>query len=380
MELLHNARARARLDESPGRDPLAFHRKLPGYAPTPLLDVPELARALGVGAVLVKDESRRLGLPAFKIAGASWAAYVALEAHRGRAFAPWERLEALADQLAGTELVLVAATDGNHGRAVARMARLLGLGARIFVPDDMVPARRAAIAGEGAEVVVVAGTYDDAVRRSAQEADARHVVVSDTSWPGYEAIPRAVVDGYSTLLWEIDDALAERGEPGPDVVLVQVGVGAFAAAVTRHYRRPGQARAPRIVSVEPTGAACVLASMRAGAIVELAEPPSSIMSGLNCGTPSLVAWPVLRDGVDLFCAVQDEVAREGMRVLAEVGIEVGECSGGGVGAALRLLGPDADPALRERLGVTPDARVLLFFTEGVTDPDAYDAILAGTAA
>jgi len=378
-DVLVNSRARPHLDGAPTRAALAFHRRLPGYAPTPLLDVPELADALGVGAVLVKDESSRLGLPAFKIAGASWAVYRALEAHRG-AFAPWTRMEELAAQLAGSELVLVAATDGNHGRAVARMAKLLGLAARIFVPDDMVRARREAIAGEGAEVVVVEGSYDDAVRRSAREADRRHVVVSDTSWPGYEAIPAAVVDGYSTLLWEIDDALAARGEPGLDIVLVQVGVGAFAAAVTRHYRRPRLAAPPRIVAVEPTGAACLLASMRAGRLVTLPHPPHSIMSGLNCGTPSMIAWPVLRSGVDVFCAIDDEAAREGMRALARVGIEAGECSGADVGAALELLGPGADPALRERLGAGPDARVLLFLTEGVTDPDAYGAIVAGAAA
>lgn len=166
-----------------------------------------------------------------------------------------------------------------------------------------------------------------------------------------------MVDGYSTLLWEVDDALAGRG---PDIVLVQVGVGAFAAAVTRHYRRPGLASPPTLVAVEPTGAACVLASMRAGEFVTLPEEPRSIMSGLNCGTPSLLAWPVLRNGVDVFCAVDDDVARNGMRALARVGIAAGECSGGGVGAALEVLG---DPALRECLGAGPDALVLLFLTE-----------------
>jgi diaminopropionate ammonia-lyase len=138
----------------------------------------------------------------------------------------------------------VAATDGNHGRALARVARLFGLGARIFVPENMVAARREAIAGEGAEVVVVRGTYDDAVERSAEEAGERGLVVSDMSWPGYERIPSRVIEGYSTMLWEIDDELERRGEAGPDLVAVQVGVGAFAAAVTRHFRRPGTVAAP----------------------------------------------------------------------------------------------------------------------------------------
>ncbi len=197
--------------------------------------------------------------------------------------------------------------------------------------------------------------------------DGGHVLVSDTSWPGYEAIPAAVVEGYASILWEIEDALAAAEAPGPDTVLVQVGVGAFAAAVTRHYRRPGLARPPRLVSVEPTGAACALASLAAGEIVTLAEPPHSIMAGLNCGTPSLVAWPVLAAGVDLFCAVEDEAAREGMRALARAGIRAGECSGGAVGAAL---------ALREAGELGARSRVLLFLTEGVTDPGAYDAIVS----
>jgi diaminopropionate ammonia-lyase len=376
IDVLDNPGAVDAAGDPPTRDPLAFHRRLPGYAPTPLVDVPALAEAMGVGAVLVKDESSRLGLPAFKIAGASWAVQRALEDHRGP-FEAWDSLEDLAGQLAGSGLVLVAATDGNHGRAVARMARHLGLGALIFVPSDMVPARQSAIVGEGATVVVVDGTYDEAVAASARTADPRHVVVSDTSWPGYEAVPRAVIDGYSSILWEIDDALAERGEPGPDLVLMQVGVGAFAAAVTRHFRRPGLERPPRLVSVEPSRAACVQASIRAGGLVTLDREPDSIMSGLNCGTPSLIAFGLLQEAVDAFVAIDDEVAREGMRALRDVGIAAGECSGGGVGAALRLLGPGADPAWRERLRAGPDARVLLFLTEGVTDPDAYDAIVGG---
>jgi diaminopropionate ammonia-lyase len=156
-------------------------------------------------------------------------------------------------------------------------------------------------------------------------------------------VPRAVLEGYSTILWEIDDALAERGEPGPDLVLMQVGVGAFAAAVTRHFRRPGLTEPPRLVSVEPSRAACVLESIRAGELITLPGEPDSIMSGLNCGTPSLIAFGLLQEAVDAFVAIDDEVAREGMRALRDVGIAAGECSGGGVGAALRLLGPGADP-------------------------------------
>jgi diaminopropionate ammonia-lyase len=350
----------------PPREPLAFHRALPGYAPTPLVDARALAGELGLGALWLKDESWRLGLPAFKVVGASWAVAFALREHLGLPAEAATTLDALRAALGGHALTLVAATDGNHGRAVARMGRLLGLGACIYVPADMVQARRAAIGSEGAEVVVVDGSYDDAVARSAQDADAEHVVVSDTSWPGYETIPAAVIDGYSTVLWEIDDALRERGEADPDVVLVQVGVGAFAAAVARHFRRPGLEAPPLLVGMEPERAACALASIRAGGPVTIPGVQDSIMSGLNCATPSPVAWPSVSGGIDLFCAIADDDARTGMRDLAGIGVVGGECAGGGVGAVRRL---------REAGHIEAGARVLTFLTEGATDPAGYEAVV-----
>ena len=363
-ELLANPAARRALDAEPSRAPLAFHRALPGYAPTPLVDAPALAAELGLGRMWLKDESSRLGLPAFKIVGASWAVAFALAEWAGERPPPEEGLEGLRRLLRGRPApTLVAATDGNHGRAVARMARLLDLPARIFVPDDMVAARREGIASEGAEIVEVAGGYDAAVARSAQEADARHVVVSDTSWPGYERVPAAVAEGYATILWEVEEELARRGERVPDVVVAQVGVGAFAVAVARHFRRPGLAAPPALVSLEPVGAQCVLASVRAGCLVSL-PPARSIMAGLNCGTPSRVALPVLTEAFDLFVAIDDELARGGMRALARAGVVGGECSGGGVGALLA-------PGVQEALGLGPGASALVFLTEGATDPEGY---------
>ena len=280
---LANPRAVATLPgPAPDRAPLAFHRQLPGYAPTPLLDAPDLARALGVAQVWVKDESSRLGLPAFKILGASWAAYRALQARLGGPFDPALTLDGLRARLAPLRpLTLAAATDGNHGRAVARVARRLGLGARVFVPADMAEARRAAIRDEGAEVVAVDGTYDEAVARAAGAGDAHCLVIADTAWPGYEDVPRWVIDGYSTILWEVDDELARRGAVGPELVAVQIGVGALAAAVARHYRRPGLAPRQRIVGVEPADAACLLASVEAGMPTAVPGPHRSIMAGLT---------------------------------------------------------------------------------------------------
>jgi diaminopropionate ammonia-lyase len=372
---------------APDRAPLAFHRRLPGYVETPLVDAPGIAEALGVGKVWVKDESARLGLPAFKVLGASWAVYKALEERLpGGAFGDWETVEELKEKLEPLRpLDLVAATDGNHGRALARVAWLLELGARIFVPEDMAATRREAIAGEGAKVVVVEGTYDEAVERSYEEAGDRSLVISDMSWPGYERIPSWVIEGYSTMLWEIDDELERRGEAGPDLVVVQVGVGAFAAAVTRHFRGPQRSRHPKLLGVEPAGAACLLGSVAAGRIVSVPGPHDSIMAGLNCGRPSLVAWPTVSRGIDVLVAVDDEPAREAMRLTAASGIVSGETGAAGLGGLLELLrsggeSPSQEEKARRALGVGGESRVLLFNCEGATDPDRYRELVGGARA
>jgi diaminopropionate ammonia-lyase len=357
----------------PTQDPRAFHRRLPGYAASRLTPAPDLARRLGVATVLVKDESWRLGLSSYKILGASWAVYREVLDVFGIEPGPWRDVGELAAALrpAG-RLTLVAATDGNHGRAVARVAALLGWGARIYVPAGTSAARIEAITGEGARVTVVDGSYDDAVARSAQDADARTLVISDTAWPGYERVPRRVVEGYSTIFWEVEEQLG--GDPQPTVVAVQMGVGSLAAAAVLHYRTGGRAR-PRLVGVEPASAACVLASARAGAVTEVPGPHRSIMAGLNCGLPSPLALPLITAGMDEFVAVADDDARVAMRDLAAAGIEAGES--GAAGLAGLLVG--VDRGLGPELGLTPDATVLLLSTEGATDPAAYRQIV-GTAA
>jgi diaminopropionate ammonia-lyase len=361
------------IGDGPSHAPLSFHATLDGYAPTPLLDQRGLAAHLGLRRLWCKDESSRLGLPSFKILGASWAVRVALAE---RLHLDPAQIRSLADLRAGLQraresFALATATDGNHGRAVANVARQLGLAARIFVPSDMVAARRQAIADEGAEVIVVDGGYDEAVRLSAEDEERGNVVVSDTSWPGYETIPRAVIDGYSTIFWEVDEALRRDEAPDPDVVFIPVGVGALAAAAVRHYRRPGLARPPVLIALEPRNASCLLASVRAGTVVTLSTRQNSIMSGLNCGTPSVVAWPETSTGFDLYVEIDDDSARDGMRLLAGVGIEAGECAGGTVGAARDVLAS----SWRERLGLPEDATGLVVLTEGVTDPAAYAQIV-----
>ena len=342
IDLISNPLREPAAPAAGGDAAVQVHRSLPGYAPTPLIDAPELAEEWGVGRVWMKFERERFGLPAFKFLGVSWAA---------------QRL--LGDPPHDARLELVAATDGNHGRAVARVARTRGLGATILVPAGTARARIDAIESEGATVRVVDGSYDDAVRLGAELADERRLVLSDTSWPGYEEVPGWVIEGYSTIFHEVD---AQAGGP-VDAAFVPIGVGALAAAAARHLA--GRAH---LAGIEPDTAACMLESARAGEITEVPGPHPSIMAGLNAGLPSLVAWPLVSGGFDLFCAAADDVAVEGTRRLATLGLEVGECSGGTAGAAGRLL---ADDRAREALGVGPESSVLVILTEGVTDPEAY---------
>ncbi len=377
-------------DARPGPRVQAFHQRLPGYAPTPLRDAPELAARCGVGRVLVKDESHRMGLPAFKILGASWATYRALCDRLGGEpewTTPDDLATVVADRLG--PLRLVAATDGNHGRAVARMAKMLRLSATILVPDGTAEARIDGIASEGAEVVVAPGTYDDAITLSAGMAGDDDLVISDTSWPGYEDVPRWVIEGYSTIFAEIDAALASAGgDDGVgvevsdegidvpnatlvDVAVVPLGVGALGAsagACLRAGREPDDG--PLLIGVEPQTAACVAAAVEAGHLVEVPGPHRSIMAGLNCGLASMLALPTVAASFEAFVAVDDDRCREAVRAHADAGMDVGETGAAALAGLMAVVGEH-----RDALPIPSEATVLLLATEGVTDPANFETIV-----
>jgi diaminopropionate ammonia-lyase len=309
-----------RAHESPARGAYDWHRTRPGYVRTPLVALPELAAGLGFATVRAKDESSVLGLNSFKALGASWAVEQILA--RGG-----ERVE-----------TLVAATDGNHGRAVASVARARGLRAEIFVPRDTPSAKLEGIRAHGGMIEVVPGGYDVAVAAAAARASAggeRVLLVSDTAVDDADPVPRLVIDGYSTLFLEIDDALREAGEPYPDLVLLPIGVGGLAAAGVR-WARSGPAADARIVGVEPATAACVFASIEAGRPTTIADAFDSEMVGLNAGTPSLAAWDHVRDGIDGFLTITDEWAPEARRHLTAVGIDAGPTGLAGLSGLLAL--------------------------------------------
>jgi diaminopropionate ammonia-lyase len=320
---------------------------LPGYAPTPLTEVPAVAAELGVGRVFVKDESARMGLAAFKVLGASWAVH-----------------QVLSRRDAAGPVTLMAATDGNHGRALAWMARRLGQRAHVFVPSGVHPMAVAAIAAEGAQVTEITGTYDDAVRiaaKAAREPDAE--LVQDAGWPGYEEVPGWIVDGYSTLFAEVDEQLAAAGPAGPDLVAIPAGVGSLAQAAVIHYRsRPGSG-APSLLTVEPGSAAGVLASLVRDELGTVATG-ETIMSGLNCGTPSRLAWPYLRDGLDAAVAVANSEAAVAARDLAGYGIAAGPCGGAALAGVRAALTGEGAQERRAALALDSGGTVVLLSTEG----------------
>ena len=347
--------------EPPDGDAAAFHRRLPGYAATPLAEAPELAAELGVGRLFVKDESARFDLGAFKFLGASWAGFRAVAARTG--YAGPTALDALQAHLRGREtarrsdLALVTATDGNHGRAVARTARLLGLPARVYLPKVVPDVVIDRISAEGARITVVDADYDGAVLAAQSDADgaADGLLIQDTAWAGYEEVPAWIVDGYETLFAEIDAQLSAAGVSALDLVSVQVGVGSLAQAAVAHCRGPAlpAAARPRLLSVEPDTAACVLRSLAGGALVSV-PTDATVMNGLNCGTPSSLAWPYLRSGLDAAIAVTDDEARGAIADLTAAGISAGPSGAAGLaGLRAALTGPDAATRRRD-LGIGLD--------------------------
>jgi len=345
----------------------AFHRKLPGYRRTPVVPLPELARRLGVGELAAKDESNRLGLPAFKVLGASWATYRALVERTGDALDGWSRFSELRERLAVLPpLTLVAATAGNHGRAVAWIARQLGLAARITVPAGTAQARIAALEAEGAEVRVHPDGYDAAVAELEGSSSADELLVQDNALDSESPMVGWILEGYGSLVTE----LGETGER-PDVVVLPIGAGALAAGVIEGFRRHYPASQPRFLGVEPVRAACALASLRAGEVVTIPGPHDSIMTGLNCGRLAAPAWPVLRDGLDALVTIDDAACERELETLADVaGLRVGECSAAGLAALSAVVREPRGAQVREVLGLGAESRALFLVTEGVTGTES----------
>ncbi|MCC7178877.1 MAG: diaminopropionate ammonia-lyase [Acidobacteria bacterium] len=342
-----------------------FFERHPELAPTPLAPLPGLARRLGLGTLLAKDETHRFGLNAFKLLGARFAV---------------EQL--LAEGAIRPGDTLVCASEGNHGRAVAHTARALGCSARVYLSESVAAPRADAIAGEGATVVRVAGTYDDAVRQAAADAEAQQwTVVSDTSWPGYERIPRLIMLGYTRMMDEMIQGMPDDWRP--DAIFVPGGVGGLLAAVASwsafHFPRP-----PHIVAVEPSSCACLQVSARAGTPTTVPGPFTTMMGGLRCGEVSPLAFDGVLPIVDGYIAVDDAWAERAMRLLGrpadlDPAIEAGPS---GAAALAGLLATREDPAARELalyLDLGSWSTVVVIVSEGMTDPPLWQRVMAETA-
>lgn len=363
---------------------LEFHSGIAGYAQTPLVSLPNLAKQLGVGQIFVKDESARFGLNAFKALGGSYAIAKYL---CGKLNIPVDRnsFNVLCSEEARAKLgtvTFVTATDGNHGRGVAWAAKLLGHKAVVYLPEGSSQERLNNIRALGAEAEITKFNYDGAVRL-AYAMSRKHgwVLVQDTAWSGYEEIPTWIMQGYTTMAQEI---AAQLNGIMPTHLFLQAGVGSMAGAVLGYFAALWQNNLPVTVICEPDKAACLYKTAAAndGTLYKVTGRMNSMMAGLCCGEPCTVSWDIINNFANAFIACSDDYAASGMRLLgmpqsSDARIVSGESGAvtAGVLAAL-MQGPDLTQ-LRNELGLDENSRVLLISTEGATDKVNYLKVLSG---
>lgn len=364
----------------------AFHKSFPQYTVTPLARLDNLAARLGLNSLCVKDESYRFGLNAFKVLGGSFAmaSYIADETGRDVSDMTYDYLTS--DELARDfgQATFFTATDGNHGLGVAWAAKRLGQKAVVHMPKGSTKPRFDNIAAEGATVTIEEVNYDECVRMAAAEADAceRGVIVQDTAWEGYEKIPSWIMEGYGTMASEAAEQLREAAINRPTHVFVQAGVGSLAGAVVGYFANLYPDNPPTFVVMEATNAACLYK----GAVAADGEPRivtgdmPTIMAGLCCGEPNTLGWDILRNHVTAFVACPDWVAARGMRILGapEKGdprVISGESGAVGAGLISTLMTDDSYAELRDLIGLDKTSNVLMFSTEGDTDPEHYRKVV-----
>ena len=363
-----------------------FHSGFPQYAPTPLDNLAGMARYLGLGGLYVKNEAHRFGLNAFKVLGGSFAMarYIAKAMGRDVSEMTYDYLTSAAFREAFGQATFFTATDGNHGRGVAWAANKLGQKAVVHMPKGSSQSRFDNIVKEGAEVTIEDVNYDECVRMAAREAAAtRHgVVIQDTAWQGYEEIPSWIMQGYGTMASESADQLRQLGVNRPSHVFVQAGVGSLAGAVVGYFTNLFPADPPKFIVMEAQAADCLYQ----GALAGDGSPRTvngdlqTIMAGLACGEPNFIAWEILRSHVSAFVSCPDWVSARGMRMLGvpvkgDPTIISGESGAVGMGLLAALMETDACRDLREYLGLDRFSQVLMFSTEGNTDPLKFRKVL-----
>ena len=364
----------------------AFHRSFPQYSITPLAKLDGMAKNLGLGGVYVKDESYRFGLNAFKVLGGSFAMgrYIAQQMGRDVGEMTYEYLTSPAFREEFGQATFFTATDGNHGRGVAWAANKLGQKAVVHMPKGSSQSRFDNIAKEGAKVTIEEVNYDDCVRIAAAEAaETEHgVVVQDTAWEGYEEIPAWIMQGYGTMANEAADQLRQVSVNRPTHVFVQAGVGSLAGAVVGYFTNLYPNDPPKFVVMEARAADCLYQ----GAVAGDGDPRivggdlQTIMAGLACGEPNIISWDILRNHVSAFVSCPDWVSAKGMRMLSapvkgDPRVISGESGAVGMGLLSTIMQDEDYKELREYLELDQSSQVLMFSTEGDTDPEKYKEIV-----
>ena len=363
-----------------------FHESFPQYSKTPLARLDQMAGYLGLNSIYVKDESYRFGLNAFKVLGGSFsmARYIAKETGKKVEDLPYNVLTSEALKKEFGQATFFTATDGNHGRGVAWAANKLGQKAVVFMPKGSTKTRLQNILDENAQATIEEVNYDECVRMAAAAAkETPHgVVVQDTAWDGYEEIPSWIMQGYGTMAMEADEQLSEDGCGRPTHVFIQAGVGSLAGAVQGYFANRYPENPPKVIVVEAESAACLYkgAAKKDGSIQIVDGDMPTIMAGLACGEPNTLSWDILKNHVDTFTACPVWVARKGMRMLSaplkgDPQVISGESGAAPFGLLASLMTMEEYKDLREHLELDRDSKVLLFSTEGDTDPDRYKQIV-----
>lgn len=359
-----------------------FHQSFVQYKETPLVSLNGLAKALKLGKIFVKDESYRFGLNAFKVLGGSYAIgkYIAKEFGISPEKMTAEKMTSpeMKDRL--WNVVFVTATDGNHGRGVAWTAHELGVKSVIYMPKGSSKERLANIKALGADASICDLNYDDCVRLAKENSEKYGwVLVQDTAWPGYEEVPKWIMQGYTSMAFE---ALKQLNGLQPTHIFLQAGVGAMSGAVTAFFSSVFEKSKPVITIVEPNKADCIYQTAKAndGQLRYVTGDLNSIMAGLCCGEPCTLAWDILKDYADNFVSVPDDITKRGMRILAQAPyrddkIVSGESGAVGVGLLAELMENDNLRSLKEQIGLNENSVVLCFSTEGDTDKDSYRKIV-----
>ena len=364
----------------------AFHESFPQYSKTPLAKLDHMAEYLGLGGLFVKDESYRFGLNAFKVLGGSFAManYIAKQTHRDVSQLPYAVLTSEELRKEFGQATFFTATDGNHGRGVAWAANRLGQKSVVLMPKGSTQTRLENILKEGADATITDVNYDECVRRANAMAEQtpNGVMVQDTAWDGYEEIPSWIMQGYGTMASEADEQLREYGCDRPTHIFIQAGVGSLAGAVQGYFANRYPDNPPMVGVMEADSAACLYKGAKAadGSIRIVDGDMPTIMAGLACGEPNTISWDILKNHVSVFTSCPDWVSARGMRLLAapvkgDPQVTSGESGAVGMGLLSAVMEQEEYRDLRELLKLDKNSTVLLFSTEGDTDPQRYKEIV-----